>query len=371
MSAGSQSETAEESPEAPPSVLRRVLPKLVLSLVLGGIFAWIAARGGVPLIPSGEAFGHVVWWTVPAYIATLAVTHWFRASRWRFLIAPIKELPLREVIALNWIGFFAIFALPLRLGEMARPALTKLRQGISVSAGFGTIAVERVVDGLVTSLCVAWALFALPQVETDDPIAQALPLYGYVALAVFGSAFIALAVFLWQRAWAVRTTEKVIGLVSKRVGSLLAEKVDQVADGIRSLGSLKLTAGFLTETMIYWGTNAAGMWLLAWGCGIPVTPGHGVAIMGILAIGILLPTGPGLFGAFQLAISTGLKLYFAESLVGEQGAVYIFLMYVIQSIFITIAGIVPLFAMNIGIGDLLGAEQIKQGLSQPPPPKTF
>ena len=58
--------------------------------------------------------------------------------------------------------FFAIFALPLRLGEMARPALTKLRQGIPVSVGFGTIAVERVVDGLVTSLCVAWALFAIP-----------------------------------------------------------------------------------------------------------------------------------------------------------------------------------------------------------------
>ena len=96
------------------------------------------------------------------------------ASRWRFLIRPVKEIGLKEVIALNWIGFFAIFALPLRLGEVARPALTKLRHQISVSIGFGTVAVERVVDGLVTSLCVAWALFALPRRETDDVLAQAL-----------------------------------------------------------------------------------------------------------------------------------------------------------------------------------------------------
>jgi len=350
-----------------PSLARRILPKLVLSLLLGALFAWLVAQGGVPLIPDGDAFGDVVWWTLPAYAALLLVTHFLRASRWRFLIAPVKPLPLKEVIALNWIGFFAIFALPLRLGEMARPALTKVRHGISVSVGFGTIAVERVVDGLVTSLCVAWALFALPQVETDDPIATALPFYGYLALAVFGSAFVALGVFLWQRAWAVRTTKWVFGLASKRLGALLAEKVDGVAEGIRSLGSAKLTAGFLFETLLYWGSNAAGMWLLAWGCGIPMGFGHGVAVMGILAIGILLPTGPGLFGNFQLAISTALKLYFAQSLVGDAGAVYIFWMYVIQSVLIIVTGVAPLYAMNVRFGDLLGAEQIRQGLSKPPP----
>jgi len=359
--------TMADEPTAERSVARRILPKLGLSLLLGGLFAWIAARGGVPLIPSREAFAQVHWWTVPVYLLTLLATHWFRATRWRFLIAPIRRLPLEEVVALNWIGFFAIFALPLRLGEMARPALTKLRHGISVSAGFGTIAVERVVDGLLASLCVAWALFALPRLPTDDPVARALPFYGYLALAVFGGAFIALAVFLWKRAWAVRTTERLVGIVSTRLATLLAEKVDQVAEGIRSLGSAKLTLGFLAETLVYWGTNAAGMWLLAYGCGIPATIGHGVAIMGILAIGILLPTGPGLFGNFQLAISTGLKLYFAAELVEQQGAVYIFLMYVMQSVFITLAGVIPLYAMDIRLKDLLGADQIKQGLSAPPP----
>jgi hypothetical protein len=335
------------------SLARRLLPKLAISTALGALFAWLVSAGGVPLIPPSEAFDAVRWWTVPAYLGMLAVTHFFRASRWRFLIAPVKRLPMREVIALNWIGFFAIFALPLRLGELARPALTKLRNDIPISVGFGTIAVERVVDGLVTSLCVAWALFALPRLSVRDELARGLPVYGYIALAVFAAAFVALALFLWQRVLAVRITRATIGLLSPRAGDFFSTKVGSVADGVRSLADPKLAGGFLFETLIYWGTNAAGMWLLGWGCGLPMTFAHAVAVMGILAIGILLPAGPGLFGNFQLAISTALKLYFAESLVGSQGAVYVFLMYSIQAVFIVLVGVIPLYAMRIPFRALL------------------
>ena len=346
-----------------PSVLRKLLPKLVISLILGGLFAWLAASGGVPLVPPRESLGAVKWWTVPAYAGTLLVTHFLRASRWRYLIRPVQRLPLKDVIALNWVGFFAIFALPLRLGEISRPALTKLRHGISVSAGLGTVAVERVVDGLVTSVCVAWALFVLPRVASDDPIAQRLPIYGYASLAVFTSAFIALGVFLWKRSLAVTLTQKVIGLVSPRLATVLADKVGGVADGVRSLGDARLASGFLFETALYWLSNATGMWLLAWGCGIPMHLSHAIALMGILAIGILLPTGPGLFGNFQLAVSTGLKLYFAESIVGSQGAVYIFLLYTVQTTLIILAGVIPLYSMKISFGQLMGADAVRQSLT--------
>ena len=340
-------DSVTRAPVGEPTLARRLLPKLAISVVLGALFAWLVSRGGMPLIPTAESFEHVRWWTVPAYLGTLCVTHFFRASRWRFLVAPIKRLPLREVIAVNWIGFFAIFALPLRLGELARPALSKLRDEIPISAGFGTIAVERVVDGLVTSGCVAWALFALPRLATDDELARALPFYGYVALVVFASAFIALALFLWQRVLAVRITRATIGLLSPKIGDLLSTKVGNVADGVRSIADPKLASGFLAETGVYWTCNAAGMWLLGWGCGLPMTFGHAVAVMGILAIGILLPAGPGLFGNFQLAISTALKLYFAASFVSSQGAVYVFLMYSIQAVFIVLVGVVPLYAMRV------------------------
>ncbi|UJR80497.1 Hypothetical protein I5071_25440 [Sandaracinus amylolyticus] len=347
--------TASVPPAPEPSFARRVLPKLGISFALAGLFVWLLERGGMPLIPSADAFARVRWWTVPAYMALLLVTHFFRASRWRFLITPVKNVPFREVIVLNWIGFFAIFALPLRLGEMARPALTKMRQGVPISAGFGTVAVERVIDGLVTSLCVVWALVALPHRDVDDPIARSLPYYGGLAVSVFAAAMIGLVLFLWQRALAVRLVDWTFGLVSKRLASKVAEKVASVADGVRSIAVPSLAAGFVIETLVYWFVNALGMWLLGWGCGLDMGFGHAVAVMGILAIGILLPAGPGLFGNFQLAISVALKLFFAESIVGAEGAVYVFLMYVTQAVMMTLTGVLPLYALKLRFSDLLTA----------------
>jgi uncharacterized membrane protein YbhN (UPF0104 family) len=276
-----------------------------------------------------------------------------RATRWRFLIAPVKRLPLREVVLVNWVGFFAIFALPLRLGELARPALSKLRSGIPVSVGLGTVAVERVLDGTITSLCVAWALWALPRLPTTDPVARVVPYYTGAILGVFACAMTALVAFLWQREFAVRLTERCVGWVSPRLGTLLAAKVDGVAQGIRSLGEWQLTAGFIGETLIYWAVNACFMWLLGVACGLPMQLGHAVAVMGVLALGILLPSGPGLFGSFQVSVSAALKLYFAAELVSRQGSVFVFLLYVLNALMMVAVGALPLLRMKLRFSDLL------------------
>lgn len=341
---------------APPSVFRRMLPKLAVSILLGVLFAWLVSRGGVPLLPSAASLAHVAWWAVPAYVVLLAATTLLRATRWRHLIAPVKVVTWREAVLVNWVGFFAIFALPLRIGELARPALSRIRDGIPVSVGLGTIAVERVIDGMITSLCVAWAVFALPRLATHDAIARTVPIYSIVLLCVFASAFASLAFFLWQRALAVKLVERVLGLASKRLGRLVADKIAKLADGLRSIKSPRLAAAFLTESIVYWTLNAIGMWVLARGVGLPMSFGQAVAVMGILAIGILLPAGPGMFGNFQLAVSAALKLYFAERVVGTQGAAYVFLLYGVQATFISLAGIIPLYAMKVRFAQLLDVQ---------------
>lgn len=342
------------------ATLKRLLPKLAISSVVGLLLIALYVAGGVPILPPKAVLEKITWWTVPVYVLLLAVTHFLRASRWRFLVRPLKEISFREIIALNWVGFFAIFALPMRLGELTRPALGKMRHAIPLSAGLGTVAVERVVDGVLTSLCVAWALFALPRVSTDDPLARSLPFYGYAMLAFFTAAFAALALFLWKRALMRRLVASTLGLLSGRLGQLVAEKVDSVADGLRSISDARLTAGFLLESLLYWASNALGMWLLARGCGLPFEFGHAVGIMGILAIGILLPAGPGLFGSFQLAVSIGLKLYFVQGLVAGEGAAFIFLLYSIQTVFIVATGLISLYGMRLSLRSLLAT-----GESQP------
>ncbi len=344
----------------------KLWPRLLISLVLGGLFAWIAERGGVPIFPHAASFQYVSWPGVGLATLLLAILTVLRATRWRFLIAPVKKLPLSEVILVNWVGFFAIFALPLRLGEFVRPALSKLRAGIPISAGLGTVAVERVFDGALTSLCVAWSLWALPRLDTQDPIARAVPYYAGVVLTVFVCAMIALAAFLWQRDLAVRLVQWCFALVSPSLGSTLARKVDSVADGLRSIGDVKLALGFAFETLLYWGINACFMWVLGMACGLPMHLGHAVAVMGVLALGILLPSGPGMFGSFQIAVSAALKLYFPESLVGAQGSLFVFFVYVLNALMMSAIGVIPLLRMHVRLTDLI-APKISE--SELPPPR--
>jgi uncharacterized protein (TIRG00374 family) len=352
---------AEQEPSAGPRLWR----KLLISIALGALFAWIAERGGVPILPAAASFRGVRWELVGVSAVLLAVLTWFRATRWRFLIAPVCKLPLREVVVVNWVGFFAIFALPLRLGELVRPALTKLRSGVPISAGLGTVAVERVLDGALTSLCVAWALWALPRRDVTDPVARAVPVYAGVVLAVFVCAMLALAAFLWKRSLAVRLTERVFRVFSPRLGGMLARKVDSVADGIRSIGDARLALGFFAESVVYWGTNACFMWVLGLAVGLPMELGHAVAVMGVLALGILLPSGPGLFGNFQVAVAAALKLYFEDALVNEQGAVFVFLLYVLNAVAMILIGVIPLMRMNVRLLDLV-SPRIRD--SELPPP---
>ncbi len=355
MQAESTSRVSSDAPTKARSLWARVGPRLGISVVLGVLFAWLAQRGGLPLVPSRASLAAVRWELVLLSTLLLFVLTVFRATRWRYLIAPVKRLPLSEVILVNWIGFFAIFALPLRLGELARPAVSKLRAQIPISVGLGTVAVERVLDGALTSLCVAWALWALPRREVTSGAARLVPAYASVVLAVFLCAMLALAAFLWKRELATKLVRLCFGIVSPRLAELLAQKVDGVAEGIRSIGDARLALGFAFETVLYWSINAVFMWVLGLACGLPMELGHAVAVMGVLALGILLPGGPGLFGSFQISVSAALSLYFEPALVGREGAAFVFLLYLLNALMMTVIGVVPLLKAHIPFSALLRA----------------
>ena len=321
---------------------QRFWSRLLVSVAIGVVLAWLALRGGLPLLPDLRAFATVSPWTVPIYVLSLSVMHGLRAARFRFLVRPVRTLSLRDTLALNFVGFLAIFALPLRLGEFVRPALGRTRYSIPWAAGLGTVAVERVVDGLLTSGCVAAALWLLPRSGTVDPIARHVPTYARLAVAAFGAGFAALLLFVWQRQLARRLCRGALDWLSPQLGAAVEQKLVGIADGLRALQQPRLGFGFLFESLAYWGVNALGVWWLGVGCGLPgFTFVHAIAVMGILAIGILLPSGPGLFGTFQLAVAGCLRMYFPEQVVAQQGAAFIFLLYAAQSLVMIVAGVAP------------------------------
>ncbi|MDI1483719.1 lysylphosphatidylglycerol synthase transmembrane domain-containing protein [Polyangium sp. y55x31] len=312
--------------------------RLAISLLCGLGLVWILLDGGLPIYPPDGAFDHLRPWTVVAYVASLAAVHWFRAARWRHLLRPLGRLSLREVVVVSWVGFGAILLSPLRSGEVVRPYLITTRSSIRMWEATGSVGAERIIDGLALSTILfiglrrATPLDPLPDHIGDlkVPVA-AVPSAAMGVLFLFCSAFLAMAVFYFARDFARRTTQKVFGLVSAPLGTRVADIVDRVAQGIRFLPSPRHLVPFLLETAAYWSINAAGVWLLAWGTGLSgITLAEACVTMGCLGIGILVPSGPGYFGAFQLATYMALAMFFPEDVLLGTGSAFVFLLYVSQ-----------------------------------------
>ena len=81
-------------------------------------------------------------------IALYFVAVYFRAVRWRYLLSPMKVLPVGRLYPVVVIGYMANNLLPARLGELVRAYYLARREPINASSALGTVAVERVYDGM-------------------------------------------------------------------------------------------------------------------------------------------------------------------------------------------------------------------------------
>lgn len=369
-----------DKPQEEKGFVRRHAAKLVASVIITTGILFTLQKGGMTLVPEGGDFAHVRWECIPLYVVSLAVMSYFRAVRWRFLLRSFADVSRKRVLAVSWIGFAAILLMPFRIGEIVRPYMLREKGKISMSSATGTVVAERVVDGLFLSVVLAATLLFIPTIDPLPATVVGLPVSvqqvrtsGFVMLGIFTAAFITIAVFYFARAWARRMTLAVFGVVSPRLGEKLAETAEKLANGLHFLGRGRDAGGFLFETTLYWGINALGMWILAWGCGVvhadgsPIMFGEACALMGMLGCTILIPGPPGLLGVFQAGIYAGMTMYFPTQVVTGAGAAYVFLLYAIQIIW-TLCSAGFFLAVDRSALKALSKAPVLASASDPPPP---
>jgi hypothetical protein len=346
-------------PQAP--FLRRHAGKFLASALIGIGLVAMLQKSGLKILPTGVSFATIRWWTLPIYVVTLTGMNFFRATRWRFLLRKVVDVPLRRLVIVSWIGFAAILLMPFRLGEFVRPYMLRSggkapgrdgqMQTISLTMATGSVVAERVADLAYLSIVLAIALIFVPTVQPlpmsivglDVPL-ERVRQAGFGMLGLSAIAVTVIAVYYFAREWARRATLAVFGLVSRPLGEKLASMAEKFADGLHFLGHIGDAIPFLLETTAYWFLNVLGMWILAWGCnvvhadGTAITLAESCSLMGLLGVTILVPGPPGLLGVFQLGIYAGMTMYYPESIVIQAGAAYVFLLYATQFIWTLVAG---------------------------------
>ena len=285
---------------------------LLLSLAMLALCLWLVWPDATERTQLGEAvralhFGDVAPY-LAAYLGLQLIVHVSRSVRWNNLLAPLGvRVPLGPLLAISSVGFMMILALPARLGEFVRPGLLRQKQYTSASAALGTVAVERIVDGLVISLLVFGCFFAR---RGPDAPGWMMPT-AYAALGVFAAALVFITFSMWRPQQTVRfcLTMSLLPRFAPRIASKIEAKVLEMIRGFSVLKDAKNMSIFMAWTILYWGCNGLGVYVLAHAFGLDLTIVGSFATMGLLGVGISLPNSPGLVGQFQYFTLLGLSIY--------------------------------------------------------------
>lgn len=290
----------------------RLAINLLLSLGMLALCTWLVWPDAAERVQLHTVIDGLRWADFAVYLAAYlglqTVVHLCRSLRWNHLLAPLGvKVPAGPLLAISSVGFMAILALPARLGEFVRPGLLRKGKYTTASAALGTVAVERIVDGLIISLLVFVAFFA--HHGPGSPWWMMPTAYG--ALGGFAAALVFLLFAMRRPEPTVRFCVALTLL--PRFAPRLAALIEHVLiDMIRGFAALKdgrnLTL-FLGWSVVYWGANGLGVWVLAHAFGLELSLVGAYATMGLLGVGISLPNSPGLVGQFEALTLLGLSLY--------------------------------------------------------------
>lgn len=322
---------ADDPLPAPPS-RRGLWLRLLLSLGLALAFA-VALWPYLRAVPRDLS---IAAWALPLYLLTLVPYHLLRAGRWHALVRPLGPVPLSVTLRVSMAGYMWIALLPFRLGELARPLLLAQRTHVTVHRALGTVAIERVLDGLV--ICGLFFAASAGHGAEDRPEVLALQRATTSVMALFGVALVGLVIMArWPRAMG-GLLDATVGRVLPRVGRFAADLSHGVAQGLAALPRGGALLGFVVVTLLYWGSNALGMWVLARGCDLPLSLADAALVMAVMNIALLVPGGPAQLGIFQTGVALGLHLVLPGQAIRDDGSTFAFYLYLLQLSTIVLAG---------------------------------
>jgi len=296
--------------------------RLLLAAAVSAVCLYLATRGvDWGAVMASLAGAHPGW--VLMVITVSLVSHMVRAERWRVLLRPVLAAPYWPALSATYVGFGASMVLPLRLGEIVRPALFARRTGIGVPAALSSVVVERMFDMLFVMLC--FVLVALTFEDLASYRTQAWVLAGGLVAGI-------LVLFVFARR---RTLgDAVVGMVTAPLPSNVADPLRQVAssvfDGIGGVGDGKTLIVVVAHSTLLWAliTVTYLCSFLALGIDVPLVSASLTAVT-VVAFFVFLPQAPGFVGTWQAGCVAALGLFHVPA---ELAVSFSFLTWLIQMV---------------------------------------
>ena len=166
-----------------------------------------------------------------------------RTLRWQYLLRPVRKVPARRLYPIVLIGLMANNLIPARAGELVRAYILGERERVPKAAALGTIAVDRLFDGLtLVPMLVIVAAFVGGSEEFEANLLLTTMTIDFLGLSVlmaalFGAAFGALFLLAFSERWRQRADRLITVLTPARFRSSVAGLAHSFFDGLRVLRS--------------------------------------------------------------------------------------------------------------------------------------
>ena len=268
--------------------------------------------------------------TVPLYIV--------RAWRWQYFLAPIGPTRFSVALATTIIGFAATSVLPARAGEVLRPYLLARREGLSATAAFATIVVERLMD-LITVLLLfaAFVLVFDPGMAlVDDRVYRAVKLGGLAAAAASLVALVFMIVIAGHPERVSRVPAFFDRVLPSRFAGVLTRLTRTFAEGLAVMRRPRDLAVALALSFPIWLTIAAESWLVVRAFDLTMPFTGSFLLTALLVVGVAVPT-PGAVGGFHEAFRIGMTTFYGAPNDSAVGAAIV--LHAVSFVPVTIVGI--------------------------------
>ncbi len=312
------------------------LRTIVVLLVAAGLLALFLRN--TDLREVGTEMARARLSLVALAIAVTGLTYVLRALRWQYLLLPIGRVRFSVALKTTLIGFAATALLPARAGELLRPYLLARKEGLSATATFATVIVERLLDTVTVLLFFgAYLLVFDPGVGRGDATTfDQVKLGGAITTGVC----VLLLAVLFVLAGRPGALERLTLSLSQKLPSSLSTKgghlVRLFSEGlaiIRQPGRLGIA---LALSVPLWLSIAGGIWLVTDAFHIVMPFPGAFLLMAMLVVGVAVPT-PGAVGGFHYFYRLGVTGFFAAPNDRAVGAAIV--LHAISFVPVTILGI--------------------------------
>jgi glycosyltransferase 2 family protein len=302
----------------------RWLPGVLISLVA----IYILFRS-VDWQNLGNAFKNLNLLILLIIIPLFFISMFFRTLEWR-IVSGSKDTFWNMFLWLN-VGYMANNILPFRVGEIVRAMFFGQSSNTGMFYGLSTIIIERVFDVGIAALLL---FVSIPHIIG----AAWAQMTSYIAMGLVVTALVFLAVLAYNRN-AVKKWFEGLSAKSPFLQKHVQSRLASLLDGLKALTNWKI---FLSSFLLL---------VMAWAIGLleymivmrSFIPGAsiwwGVFSLGVLAMGIAIPSAPANIGVFEAAVVAALSVVGVDPAKSLAFAIFVHFFHIIFQSLIGVIGV--------------------------------